>query len=116
VKALPAWLKYSVLRVLFILVPLVLMIVFGVNWVIATIAAVIIGLCLSYIFLRRRREATSAELYTIATRKRTPVTIDDDIEDAAIDAAKSADDADAAAAADAATKAAPARRQVPEDD
>jgi uncharacterized membrane protein YraQ (UPF0718 family) len=90
VKSLPAWVTFSALRLLLIAVPLAILLVLQVNWVIATIAAVLIGLCLSYIFLRRRREQTSAELYAISTRGRTPVTIDDDIEDAAIDNAEAA--------------------------
>jgi uncharacterized membrane protein YraQ (UPF0718 family) len=88
VKSVPAWVTYSALRLLLIAVPLAILLILQVNWVIATIASVLIGLCLSYIFLRRRREATSTELYAISQRKRTPVTIDDDIEDAAIDEAE----------------------------
>jgi hypothetical protein len=61
---MPAWLRYTILRLLLIVVPLVvLLIAFGVRyWLIWTIASVIAGFALSYIFLRGPREAMALEL------------------------------------------------------
>jgi hypothetical protein len=91
VKAFPPWVTYTVLRLLLFVVPLAIMLVFGVYWVISVVAAAIIGLTLSYILLRRPRDAVARDLHDIRNRPR-PVSssYDDDIEDAEIDAADSA--------------------------
>lgn len=92
-KGIPPWVTYTVLRLLAIAVPLLilLLVVPFEYWPISVIAAVIIGLCLSYLFLGAQRAAVSRDIYERRHSKR-PTTVDDDAEDAEID------------------------RQVPEDD
>jgi type VI protein secretion system component VasK len=84
---MPAWLRYTILRLLLIVVPLViLMLLFRKDyWPLWTIVSVVIGVTLSYIFLRGPREAMAAEL--AAKRAAQPVVKGDDAaEDAEIDA------------------------------
>jgi hypothetical protein len=88
VKRIPSWITYTVLRLLVFAVPLVVLLLVGVIWWLAVIAAALIGLCLSYIFLSRPRNAVSSDLYAVRHRERPATTEDDDVEDAAIDAAR----------------------------
>ncbi|MCL2515791.1 MAG: DUF4229 domain-containing protein [Nocardiaceae bacterium] len=84
---MPAWLRYTVLRLLFIAVPLaVLLILFGTQyWIVWVVASVIAGFALSYIFLGRTRDQMATEL--AEARRRGPVaTRDDAAEDAEIEA------------------------------
>jgi hypothetical protein len=84
---MPAWLRYTILRLLLIVVPLaILLIAFGARyWLWWTVASVIIGFSLSYIFLRGPREAMALEL--AERRGAKPVaTGDDAAEDAEIEA------------------------------
>ena len=73
------------LRLLVFAVPLVILLVLGVVWWLAVIAAALIGLCLSYIFLSRPRNAVSSDLYAVRHRDKPARTEDDDAEDAAVD-------------------------------
>ena len=81
------------LRLLVFAVPLVILLLVGVVWWLAVIAAALIGLCLSYIFLSRPRNAVSSDLYAVRHRDKPATSEDDDdvedaaIEDAAIEAA-----------------------------
>ena len=84
---MPAWLRYTILRLLMIVVPLaILLIAFGVQyWLWWTVASVIIGFALSYIFLKGPRDAMAAEL--AERRAAKPVAKGDDAaEDAEIEA------------------------------
>ncbi|WP_245980246.1 DUF4229 domain-containing protein [Gryllotalpicola protaetiae] len=84
---MPAWLRYTILRLLFIVVPLViLLIAFGPHyWLVWTVASVIAGFALSYIFLKGPRDAMAAEL--AERRAAKPVAKGDDAaEDAEIEA------------------------------
>ena len=86
-KRIPSWITYTVLRLLVFAVPLAILLLIGVVWWLAVIAAALIGLCLSYIFLSRPRNAVSSDLYAVRHRD-TPVrSEDDDVEDAAVDGA-----------------------------
>lgn len=86
-NAVPPWVTYSVYRVLMFAVPLTILLLMGwVGWV-ATLVAAVIGLCLSYIFLRAPREKVARELYTRRHREKTPVHPDAESEDAAVDRA-----------------------------
>ncbi|WP_233265606.1 DUF4229 domain-containing protein [Leifsonia sp. AG29] len=85
-KRIPSWITYTVLRLLVFAVPLVVLLLVGVIWWLAVIAAALIGLCLSYIFLSRPRNAVSSDLYAVRHRERPATTEDDDVEDAAVDA------------------------------
>lgn len=84
-KSVPVWVYYSVYRVLLFAVPLAVLLAFGLKgWVSAVLAAVI-GLCLSYIFLRKPRESVARGLYEVRTRTKEPVHVDAASEDAALD-------------------------------
>lgn len=86
-KRIPSWLTYTVLRLAVFVVPLIVLLVIGVIWWAAVIAAALIGLCLSYILLSKPRNAVSSELYAVRHRDK-PAPSADDEEDAAIDAAQ----------------------------
>lgn len=90
-KRIPAWLTYTVLRLLFIAVPLaVLLIVLPSDlWIVSAVASVVIGFCLSYLFLRGPRQSVAEQLAAARKRERTEAkpTVDDEVEDAAVDAA-----------------------------
>lgn len=102
-KRIPSWITYTVLRLLVFAVPLVILLLVGLVWWLAVIAAALIGLCLSYIFLSRPRNAVSSDLYAVRHREKPARSEDDDVEDAAVDGA-TLDDATAhGAAADGAT-------------
>jgi hypothetical protein len=98
VKRIPSWITYTVLRLLVFAVPLVILLLVGLVWWLAVIAAALIGLCLSYIFLSRPRNAVSSDLYAVRHREKPVRSEDDDAEDAAVDGAVSdraaSDDAD----------------------
>ncbi|MHA7984174.1 DUF4229 domain-containing protein [Rathayibacter sp. CAU 1779] len=95
-KRIPAWLTYTVLRLLFIAVPLVvLLLVLPADlWIVSAVASVVIGFCLSYLFLRGPRESVAEQLAAARKRERTEAkpTLDDEVEDAAVDAANDAAD------------------------
>jgi hypothetical protein len=84
-RRIPAWLTYTLLRLLFFAVPLVVVYLLGGNVVLAAIAAAIIGVCLSVIFLHRQRAQVAADLDAWRTAhkgdRREPT--DEDVEDAA---------------------------------
>ncbi|TFB95008.1 DUF4229 domain-containing protein [Cryobacterium sp. HLT2-28] len=86
-KAVPAWVTYSVYRVLLFAVPLAILLALQITWWIAALVAALIGVCLSYLFLRTPRERVARGLY----EARHPVTEtahpDAESEDAAIDRA-----------------------------
>lgn len=83
------WISYTLLRLLLIVVPLVILLIVVPfeYWPFSVTAAVIIGLCLSYLLLRKQRDAISRDIYE---RRRTVAaphaTKDDEVEDAAVDA------------------------------
>ena len=99
-KAVPAWVYFSVLRVLMFAVPLVVLLVLGIDPWVATLLAAVIGLCLSYIFLRKPRESVARDLYaarnrtssrTASAASATSGASDADTEDAAVDRAERAE-------------------------
>ncbi|GAA1448135.1 DUF4229 domain-containing protein [Leifsonia poae] len=89
-KGIPSWITYSVLRLLLFVVPLVILLVLRIEAWIAVVAAALIGLCLSYIFLRKSRNAVATDLYAARHRDKPATTVDDDVEDAAIDSSEAA--------------------------
>ncbi|WP_345763348.1 DUF4229 domain-containing protein [Diaminobutyricibacter sp. McL0608] len=93
-KGIPSWVTYTVLRLLVFIVPLAILLLLGVEAWISVVAAALIGLCLSYILLRRPRDAVSRDLYEVRHREKAPVSVDDEAEDSAIDSV--ADTADRA--------------------
>jgi hypothetical protein len=86
-KALPAWLTYTLLRILLFAVPFTILYVLGLEGWLAALIAAVIGLCLSYIFLRRPRETVATDLYEVRHREKEPVHPDAESEDAAVDRA-----------------------------
>ncbi|MGJ4845751.1 MULTISPECIES: DUF4229 domain-containing protein [unclassified Leifsonia] len=85
-KRIPSWVTYTVLRLLLFAIPLAILLVLRIEWWIAVIAAALIGLCLSYIFLSKPRNAVSSDLYAARHRDKPATTVDDDAEDAVVDA------------------------------
>jgi uncharacterized membrane protein len=83
-RRVPAWLTYTLLRLLFFAVPLVIVYLLGGNIVIAAFAAAIIGVCLSVIFLYRQRTQVAADLdaWRTARRSNRAEPTDEDVEDA----------------------------------
>lgn len=88
VKRLPAWVTYTVLRLLLIAVPLVvlLIIVPFQYWLFSVIAAVLIGFCLSYLLLHKQRAAMSSAIYARRLKPVETPTPDDLLEDGIVDA------------------------------
>lgn len=84
-KALPAWVYYTMYRVLMFVVPLTILLLLGLEGWLATLLAALIGLCLSYIFLRKPREKVALGIYAIRNRDKEPVHPDAESEDAALD-------------------------------
>ncbi|MCU1635135.1 MAG: hypothetical protein JWQ68_374 [Cryobacterium sp.] len=82
-KAVPVWVYYSVYRVLMFVVPLVILLLLGIEGWLSTLIAAVIGLCLSYIFLRKPRESVSRELYEARRRPSPRGTRDEESGDAA---------------------------------
>lgn len=88
-NAIPVWLRYTLLRVLLFAAPLAVLLIAGVTPWIAVLVAALFGFSASLIFLRREREQLATDLYA-ARHRETPVVRDDDeVEDAAVDAAAS---------------------------
>ncbi|WP_354567846.1 DUF4229 domain-containing protein [Glaciihabitans sp. UYNi722] len=77
------WLLYSLIRVGVFAVALVVLVLVGLNFIIATIAAAVIGFCFSYIFLRNQRDAVAKSIQNIRTRKDTDT--DNDVENEMLD-------------------------------
>ena len=86
-KAVPAWLLFTVLRVLMFVVPFAVLLALGIEGWLAAVLAAIIGLCLSYIFLRTPRDSVARDLYQVRHREKEPVHPDAESEDAAVDRA-----------------------------
>ncbi|GIT81413.1 hypothetical protein LLS1_30820 [Leifsonia sp. LS1] len=78
---------YTVLRLLVFAIPLAVLLLLGIVWWASVIAAALIGLCLSYIFLSKPRNAVSTELYEVRHREKPLPSVDDEVEDAAVDSA-----------------------------
>lgn len=89
-KAVPAWVFYSVLRVLMFAVPLAVFLLLAIDPWLSTVLAAIVGFCLSYIFLRKSRDTVAGDIYRRRHRETEPVSADDEAEDAADDAATAA--------------------------
>lgn len=84
---IPAAVRYTVLRLLAFVVPLLLLVFLtGLQPWIAAIIAAVIGLCVSYIFLRAPRETVAQELFERRHGDKPVAHDDEDSEDAALDA------------------------------
>lgn len=67
------WVKFSIIRLAFVIVPLVVLLVLRVSPLIAVLAATIIGLALSIIFLHKQRSELSSDLYAAKQRRNIPI-------------------------------------------
>ncbi|MFF2050683.1 DUF4229 domain-containing protein [Leifsonia sp. NPDC058194] len=85
---------YTVLRLLVFAIPLAVLLLLGIVWWASVIAAALIGLCLSYIFLSKPRNAVSTDLYEVRHREKPVPSVDDEVEDAAVDSVQPAADSD----------------------
>jgi uncharacterized protein (DUF58 family) len=101
-RSAPAWIVFTILRILAFAVPLVVAYALGANLVLAAVIAAIVGLCISVIFLSGQRRAFSGELAALRVRPepaRAPDTGEDELaEDAAIDSAAAQNGSASAAA------------------
>ena len=83
---MPVWIWYTVLRIVLFAVPLAVLLIAGVDpWVSAAVAAVF-GFSASLIFLQRQRESIATDLYAARHRETPVVHVDDEVEDAVVDA------------------------------
>lgn len=86
-KKTPAWLWYTLLRLAAFAVPLVVLLWLGLAPWISAIVAAIIGVCVSYIFFARWRSEVSSEIYEARKHKKSASSVDEDVEDQAVDQA-----------------------------
>jgi cell division protein FtsL len=63
------WILYSLIRVGVFAAALALLVLVGVNVLIAAVAAAVIGFCVSYIFLRGPRNAVAKSIVELRTKK-----------------------------------------------
>ncbi|MBM7503264.1 DUF4229 domain-containing protein [Agromyces aurantiacus] len=87
-KSVPVWLRYTLLRVLLFVAPLVVLLVAGVTPWISVLVAALFGFSASLLFLRRQREQFASDLYAARHRETPVVREDDEVEDAAVDASE----------------------------
>lgn len=81
---MPAWIKYTLYRILVFAVLLVILIVLQVNAFIAAFVAAILGLIISALFFRKTRDQVAIELANRPrkTRARSDDTEEDSLDDA----------------------------------
>lgn len=83
-----AWAVYTVIRVLAFALPFALVMValptWQWNWLLGAILGSVVGLAVSYIFLRRQRDAIAGDLAAMKERRDTRMVLDKE-EDAALD-------------------------------
>lgn len=82
---MPVWIWYTALRLALFAVPLAVLLMFGVDPLIAAAVAALFGFSASLIFLRRPREAMSSDLYAVRHREKPLIAEDDEAEDAAVE-------------------------------
>lgn len=79
------WLYYSILRVALFVVLFTVLMLLSVNPWIATTAAAVVALCLSYIFLKGPRDAVARDIYARRHREHDDSDADSDIENEILD-------------------------------
>lgn len=82
---------YTVLRLAAFAIPLAVLLFLGIESWIATVLAALIGLSVSYIFLRTPREAVSRDLYDLRHGSKNSASGDEDAEDSVTGAASARD-------------------------
>lgn len=86
---IPAWLTYSVLRLVFLFVPFGVMLALGMEWYFAIVFASLLAFALSMLLLRKPREATSTAIYEARQRSKSDRQLADEAaEDAHADSAR----------------------------
>lgn len=81
-KRPPAWLTYTVLRLLFFAVPFAVLYASGVWWWLSAVIAALFSLSLSMLVLTRLRNEVAAAIDRTRREGRTPTAVDEDVEDA----------------------------------
>ena len=87
VKRIPAWLIYSILRLVFFIVPFVVFWLIGFQAWISAILAAIIALALSLMLLTRFRNQTSTSIFQARAERVSKKSSDESDEDDLIDRA-----------------------------
>lgn len=85
VKRTRPWLYYSIFRVTIFVVIFAVLMLLSVNPWIATTAAAILALCLSYIFLKGPRDAVALDIYARRHGSHEEHDVDSDVENAILD-------------------------------
>lgn len=80
------WIKYTLARLGFFLVPLAILVWVGTGWLLSAVFASLIALALSVLFLNGLRSRLSTEITTRVTKPNKDV--DSDVEDLQIESAK----------------------------
>lgn len=80
-KRIPAWLTYTLLRLVFFVVPFAVLWAVGFEAWMAAILAAVIGLSLSIIFLSKFRNATSTSIAKARDLRTPHVNVDEEAED-----------------------------------
>jgi hypothetical protein len=85
VKQSRPWLYYSILRVaIFVVIFVALLLMSVIPWI-ATTAAAILALCLSYIFLKGPRDAVALDIYARRHGSREEHDVDNEVENEILD-------------------------------
>lgn len=79
------WLYYSILRVAIFVVIFAVLMLLGMGPFVATAAAAILALCLSYIFLKGPRDAVARDIYARRHGERDDRDEDSDLENEILD-------------------------------
>jgi hypothetical protein len=80
------WIQYTLARLGFFLVPMVILLWAGTGWLLSAVFASLIALALSVLFLNGLRSRLSTEITTRVTKPTKDV--DSDVEDSQIESAK----------------------------
>jgi len=83
VKSSRPWIVYTIIRVVLFAAILAVLLLLQVNPWLATVLAAVIGLCVSYIFFRGKRDELAKDIYQ--RRHTEQHDIDNDIENEALD-------------------------------
>ncbi|MCU1506299.1 MAG: hypothetical protein JWP05_1268 [Microbacteriaceae bacterium] len=75
VKSLRPWIVYTAIRVVLFGIALTILLLLSVNPIIAAVAAAVVGLCISYIFFRGKRDEVARD---IVARRSVTTTKDPD--------------------------------------
>lgn len=83
VKSLRPWIVYTAIRVVLFGIALTILLLLSVNPIIAAVAAAVVGLCISYIFFRGKRDEVALDI--VARRSVKTKDPDNDLENEVLD-------------------------------